>query len=502
LCGEVVCFFQSTTTSAHLKTMMTTPPPSSKYRDDHSTLPDPPEDDDHDGSHFSGYDSPHEYEMGDIRNFNNNNDLSPDRGAVSPPSSIWGHKYSDTHSDSLRGKSLEPYDPPFDVDDQMHREFQGAPLTRQTSPLFKCLIGVAMLCMIVVGSVFVKNKNSIEEMSPSLNEQFNSENTVIEGIPSDFIHEPPTSNSNGSSSDEEGSDNGDSNNSSASQQSVDSGNEQQQSSVQSSAATEGSTVVEQIISSSENPQDVKVDSAAADAAAAAVEPVESNNDITTTATATVATTTTATVTTATTPYVPKNEAGEVDLGEWCGGCAAGPPGVNCDGRVSYLGRKYGTPELEAKIYLMEQGRCHESTAAEIEAKRPVYPCRKSPEDQGGEEGAESFCGYCQWRYSQFDCWTRLDYVMNTYHVTESKAKQDLITINECVLPGNYTEQFNKDKEDGVEEWCGHCSWGPHKCAYKLDMYTSGGEKTEVVEKKEILDAGECKKQPLCDAKST
>jgi hypothetical protein len=385
----------SSSTSAAHKKMATDPPPPSNDRDDHYNLPDPPEDEDHYSTDSSGYDSPHEYERGDIRN------IAPGKAArfVYPPSSVWRSQYSDN-------QSLESYTSSFDVEDQMHVEINRVPLTRRTNPLFKCFIGVAMLCIIVVGSIFLKNKFRIEQMSPST-------------IPTDFI--------------------------------------------------QGSDVIEKN-STSETPQDVNVDLAAA-----------------------------ATPTTTTTPYVPKNEAGEVDLGEWCGHCAGGPPGVTCDARVSYFGTHYHTPELEAKISLMEEGRCHKPTAAENAATRPVYPCRKTPEDQGGEEGAENFCGYCQWEKTQFDCWTRLDYLINTYHLIEITAKQGIIETNECVLPGNYTEQFNKDKENGVEEWCGGCSWGPHKCAQKLEWYLQSGEKTEVATKKEILAAGDCKKQPRCGA---
>jgi hypothetical protein len=478
--------------------MATTPPLPPKYRDDFSTQPDPPEDDDC-GSHSSDHDSPNEYEMGDIR-------------AVSPPpSSIWGRAYSDKHPESSHDVSSDPpHALTFDLEDQMHHEHEvhDAPLTR-TSPLFKCLIGVAMLFMIVVGSIFVKNKLRIEETSPTLNEQFNSENTVIEGI----IPSSDIANSNGSSGKE-----GSSNNSSTSQN-VGSGNDQQQSSVQSSGATVGyidDLLIEEATSSKGDVSVSQEQTQNASTTAATTSGTAANGSVQHQGSANTGTdnneneqqqssgpsSTTTTVATTTTPYVPKNEAGEVDIGQWCGHCAGGPPGVSCDGRVSFFGTKYGTPELEAKMSLMEQGRCHMSTAAEVAAKRPVYPCRKSQEDQGGEEGAENFCGYCKWKNTQFDCWSRLEYVLNTYQNTESKAKQDLIEVNECVLPANYIEQFNIDKENGVEDWCAYCSWGPHKCDTKLSYYTQSGEKTKLAEKKEILDAGQCKKQPLCDAIST
>jgi hypothetical protein len=213
---------------------------------------------------------------------------------------------------------------------------------------------------------------------------------------------------------------------------------------------------------------------------------------------TTTTSTTTTVSTTTTPYVPKNDAGEVDVDQWCGKCAAGPPGVNCDSRVEFLNKHYHTPVLEAKIALMEQGRCHFLTQTESAAIRPVYPCRKSPEDQGGEEGAEKFCGYCRWSFSQFDCWTRVDYMMKDYHDTELIAKQNLLKNNECVLPDNYIQQFRLDENDGVEEWCAYCSYDSHKCEAKLEMYTQTGEKSVTTVKNEILAAGHCKKQLLCD----
>ena len=411
--------------------MSTTPaPPSysdaSPYEDelqvdDHQTphyAPDPPEDYDSDSS---GYDSPpHEYEVGDIRHSR----------SLSPPSSLFGSKYSD----NLSTKSEGPYSPSFDVEGQMLREFHDTPIRRRMSPIHKCFIGAATLSLLVVGSVVMNNKHRTSSLKP-LDEQLDAQNAVIEVVPP---------------------------------------------SVESAVATEGS---DEKGSSSENLQDAKVDSAAAATA-------EQNTPATTKPT---------------TFNVPKDEEGKIDLGQWCGHCAVGPPGVNCDQRVNFLVKHYDTQELDAKTSLMESGNCHIKTAAELTVERPTYPCRKTPEDQGGKEGTEKFCGYCQWLSSDFDCFTRLEFLMNHYHGTELQTMQDLLNGNQCVLPDNYLEEFNKDQQDGTEDWCGYCTWGDkdhHKCEDKLAMYTASGEKTILTVKKEILENGHCKKQPLCDANSS
>jgi len=466
---------------------MSATPASSSYRDsppgdedensnasDHqsSTALDPPEEGDYYDSDSSSYGSPpRNYEMGDIRY------SSPDKGsrAVSPPASIWGRKYSDNHSESLREVPLPmggPYAPPFDVEDQMHRELHDIPLRRRSSPIYKCLIGAAIFSLLVVGSVVVKNKHRTNAPLPSFDdEQLNAQNPVIESVPT---------------------------------------------SAESVAANEGSAGES---TSSSGEQDVQVDVATVATATAAVEqstPKEeesnegsageissTNGDIVTSSNTEVDDAgPDITATTKPTPYVPKNEAGDIDIGQWCGACLSGIPGVNCDKRVEYVGKKYNTPELDAKISLMENGKCHIATAAEVAAQRHTYPCRKTPEDQGGKEGAEKFCGYCQWQKSDFDCFTRVTFLMSTYHITELEAMQGLMEGNHCVLPDNYMEQFNIEKQDGTEEWCGYCIWDAHTCETRLNMYTSSGEKTEVTVKTEILADGHCTKQPLCDASSS
>ena len=451
--------------------------PASSYRDsppgdedensnasDHqSTALDPPEEGDYYDSDSSSYGSPpRNYEMGDIRY------SSPDKGsrAVSPPASIWGRKYSDNHSESLREVPLPmggPYapPPPFDVEDQMHRELHDIPLRRRSSPIYKCLIGAAIFSLLVVGSVVVKNKHRTNAPLPSFDEQLNARNPVIEGVPTSVESVVATEGYKGKNEQS----------SSSSEQDLAMASTAEQSTPKGEESNEGSAGES---TSSSGEQDVQV-------------------DVATVATA---------ATTKPTPYVPKNEAGDIDIGQWCGGCSSGIPGVNCDKRVEYVGKKYNTPELDAKISLMENGKCHIATAAEVAAQRHTYPCRKTPEDQGGKEGAEKFCGYCRWQNSDFDCFTRVTFLMSTYHITELEAMQGLIEGNHCVLPDNYMEQFNKEKQDGTEEWCGYCKWDAHTCETKLNWYTASGEKTEVTVKTEILANGQCKKQPLCDTNSS
>ena len=417
----------STTTPAPPSYSDASPDEDELQVDDHQPhyAPDPPEDYDSDSS---GYDSPpHEYEVGDIRHSR----------ALSPPSSLFGSKFSD----NISTKSEGPYSPAFDVEDQMLRELHDTPIRRRISPIYKCLIGTAIFSLLVVGSVVINNKHRTSTLKP-LDEQLDAENAVIEVVPP---------------------------------------------SAESAVATEGSNEKDEqsslFGSSSENLQDAKVDSAAA---------------------ATIEQSTPAT-TKPTTIYVPKDASGDIDLGQWCGDCAAGPPGVNCDQRVNFLGKHYKTEEVDAKTSLMESGKCHIKTAAELAVERPTYPCRKTPEDQGGKEGTEKFCGYCRWQSSDFDCFTRLEYLMNHYHQTELQTMQGLLKGNQCVLPENYMEEFNQDQQDGTEDWCGYCTWGDkdhHKCEDKLAMYTASGEKTILTVKKEILENGHCKKQPLCDANSS
>ena len=501
--------------------------PASSYRDsppddedensnasDHqSTALDPPEKGDYYDSDSSSYGSPpHNYEMGDIR-------CSPDKGsrAVSPPVSIWGRKYSDNHSESLREVPLPmggPYAPPFDVEDQMHRELHDIPLRRRSSRIYKCLIGAAIFSMLVVGSVVVKNKHRINTPLPSLDEQLNSQNPVIEGVPTSAESVAATEGSNGK--------NEQSSSSSEQDMNVDVATAAtatvEQSTPKEEETNEGSAYES---TSSSGEKDVKVDVATAaveqstakeeetNNEGSAVESSSTNGDIVTSSNTEVndagsdndaaGEPVEITATTKPTPYVPKNEAGDIDLGQWCGGCSSGIPGVNCDKRVEYVGKKYNTPEQDAKIELMENGKCHIATAAEAAAQRHTYPCRKTPEDQGGKEGAEKFCGYCRWQNSDFDCFTRVTHLMSTYHITELEAMQGLLEDNKCVLPDNYMEEFNKDEQDGTEEWCGYCKWDAHTCETRLNMYTSSGEKTELTVKTEILENGHCKKQPLCDA---
>jgi len=377
----------------------------SQFIDDHqpTNVPDPPEEgDDYYDSDSSGYDSPHEYELDDIRN------TSSDKGSNkgSPLFSHWRRRSSDDNRvEELREEiNLAYARTSFDVEDQMHGDFHDAPLRRRINPIFyKCLIGIAVFSLLVAGSVVMKNKHRT-----NTEQSLNAENTMIEGVPNSA--DLATA---------------------------------EQSTPATTKPTGGPTK---------------------------------------------------------TPYVPKHN-GETDLGQWCGSCAAGPPGVNCDQRVKFLGKHYKTPEQDAKLSLLEEGRCHIKTAVEKAEERPKYPCRNTPEDQGGKEGAEMFCGYCQWQSSDFDCFTRLEYIMNHYHQTELRSMQDMLKGNQCALPDNYTDQFNQEKQDGTEDWCGYCVWDAghdkHTCETKLAMYTASGEKAELTVKKEILDSGRCKKQPIC-----
>jgi hypothetical protein len=522
---------------------------NSNASDDHqSTALDPPEEGDYYDSDSSSYGSPpRNYEMGDIRY------SSPDKGsrAVSPPASIWGRKYSDNHSESLREVPLPmggPYAPTFDVEDQMHRELHDIPLRRRSSPICKYLIGAAIFSLLVVGSVVVKNKHRTIAPLPSFDEQLNAQNPVIEGVPTSVESVAATEVSKGKNEQSSSSSEQDvatastaeqstpkeeeTNEGSAGESTSSSGEQDVQVDVAATATAEQSTATKEESNegsagesnSSGSEQDVQVDVATAATATAAVEqstPKEeetnegsageissTNGDIVTSPNTEVDDAgpdndaVEITATTKPTPYVPKNEAGDIDIGQWCGACSSGIPGVHCDERVEYVGKKYNTPELDAKISLMENGKCHIATAAEAAAQRHTYPCRKTPEDQGGKEGAEKFCGYCRWQNSDFDCFTRVTFLMSVYDTTELEAMRGLMEGNHCVLPDNYMEQFNKEKQDGTEEWCGYCKWDAHTCETKLNMYTSSGEKTEVTVKTEILADGHCKKQPFCDANSS
>jgi hypothetical protein len=191
---------------------------------------------------------------------------------------------------------------------------------------------------------------------------------------------------------------------------------------------------------------------------------------------------------------------DVDFSEYCGECTWGM-GKTCDGRVAWMKGKHGTPEDEGKAILLRAGQCGSEARKKYEEFKaheiPLYPCRNSTDDEGGH-GVDNFCGYCKWGDTQFDCFHRVKYLVDTYGDEELTAKQNLINQGMCTIPEDMKEQEAKLKEMGLEEWCGYCSWGNHICDAKADWYAGDDPVLRVQKQKEIMEAGHCKKAPLCD----
>jgi hypothetical protein len=79
-------------------------------------------------------------------------------------------------------------------------------------------------------------------------------------------------------------------------------------------------------------------------------------------------------------------------------------------------------------------------------------------------------------------------------------KQSKISLTRgCALsPEDNKEQEARLKEMGLEEWCGYCSWGNQMCDAKADWYAGDDAVLRVQKQKEMMEAGHCKKAPLCD----
>ena len=195
-----------------------------------------------------------------------------------------------------------------------------------------------------------------------------------------------------------------------------------------------------------------------------------------------------------------NDGKIVDISEWCGECHWGQ-GTTCDGRVKWMMNKHATPMDEAKAVEIQAGHCGAAAREEYEKEKanavPLYPCRESEDDEGGH-GVDDFCGYCIWGNTAYDCFQRVQYLMGHYGDSEHDAKKNLVAGGQCIKPDEIKEQEAKLIEQGLQEWCGSCYWGPNHCDSKADWYSNGDPVKRVEEMKKMMDGGHCKKAPLCD----
>ena len=89
---------------------------------------------------------------------------------------------------------------------------------------------------------------------------------------------------------------------------------------------------------------------------------------------------------------------------------------------------------------------------------PVIPCKETVEAEmaGRINGLNGkFCGFCQWKYSGFNCYQRVNYLIAKYQDTQLESRQNLINQGRCTIPeGGVDEemqaliesQANCDKE--------------------------------------------------------
>lgn len=200
------------------------------------------------------------------------------------------------------------------------------------------------------------------------------------------------------------------------------------------------------------------------------------------------------------PEAPKPEA---DLSKYCGVCLWKATKITCDSRVAYMKQKYKTPEIEAKTTLMEQGHCPEGwnappppANAPPPAPKIVIPgmdqCRPRIPPGTPENDIIRFCPQCQWKNSAFPCWTRAFNLVNGA-TTPEMAMQSLLDQGHC-RDDRTEEQHARDREQGIEDWCGACRHNASRCNDRF-----GGQEGTVEEKRNLIMHGMCKFPPYCDA---
>ena len=87
----------------------------------------------------------------------------------------------------------------------------------------------------------------------------------------------------------------------------------------------------------------------------------------------------------------------------------------------------------------------------------VIPCKETVEAEmeGRINGLNGkFCGFCQWKYSGFNCYQRVMYLIAKYQDTQLESRQNLINQGRCAIPeGGVDEEMQALIESQVQ--CGN-----------------------------------------------
>ena len=161
---------------------------------------------------------------------------------------------------------------------------------------------------------------------------------------------------------------------------------------------------------------------------------------------------------------------------------------------------------------MKQGHCPENRIvgyiapapapkAPAKPKEPspigdLFSCRQRPKH--GEKSYANFCGHCVWKGTKYSCFQRVKFLTATYGTPELVAAQGLMDQGHC--KDDYTpEQLAKQKELGIDLWCGGCQLRKdHSCDADVHFSTGGDEDKKNEMKKELISKGLCKMPPFCD----
>lgn len=86
----------------------------------------------------------------------------------------------------------------------------------------------------------------------------------------------------------------------------------------------------------------------------------------------------------------------------------------------------------------------------------------------------------------------------TYGTPELVGAQGLMDQGHC--KDDYTpEQLAKQKEQGIDLWCGGCQLRrDHSCDADVNFATGFNEEKEIAMKKDMISKGLCKMPPFCE----
>jgi len=155
--------------------------------------------------------------------------------------------------------------------------------------------------------------------------------------------------------------------------------------------------------------------------------------------------------------------------------------------------------------LMKQGHCPEK-GGEYVAPPTIDPslptiddsCRKRPRP-GEDDSLDNFCGLCQWGYSEFNCFKRVAWLKGAYGTPDKVAMHGLMDQGHC-KDETTEEEKEKNREQGIELWCGYCPFRSFTCDYRAKYSSGGGANSTqlLVTQLDLMANGVCTLPPYCD----